>query len=81
VDTKYVARLQFTPDGAAVEGEWAVATTAGRRYREWVGRYGSNPAVMIRLIEETDGCERILRGRFHLRCLHIGRFLECGMAV
>ncbi|MFG2894941.1 hypothetical protein [Streptomyces sp. NPDC048248] len=61
MNTKYVARLQFTPDGAAVEGEWTVAATARSRYREWVGRYGSNPAVMIRLIEKTDGCERIRR--------------------
>ena len=57
--TKHIARLQFTPDGAAVEGEWTVATTARSRYREWVGRYGSDPAVVIRLIEETGGRELI----------------------
>ncbi|MFJ8677338.1 hypothetical protein [Streptomyces sp. NPDC093589] len=61
MSTKFIARLQFTPEGAAVEGEWSVAATARGRYREWVGRYGSNPAVVVQLIEETDGCERIER--------------------
>ena len=37
--TKYVARLQFTLDGAAVEGEWTAEPTAQGRYTEWVGRY------------------------------------------
>ncbi|MFE7932957.1 hypothetical protein ACFU6S_30415 [Streptomyces sp. NPDC057456] len=27
------------------------------RYTEWVGLYGAGPAVVIRLIEETDGRE------------------------
>lgn len=61
VDIKHIARLQFTRDGAAAEGEWTVTATARMRYREWVGRYGSDPTVMIRLIEETAGCECIRR--------------------
>ncbi|MBZ4016622.1 hypothetical protein [Streptomyces purpurogeneiscleroticus] len=61
MSTKYVARLQFTPDGAAVEGEWTAAATAEGRYTEWVGRYGSNPTVMIQLIEDTDGHECVVK--------------------
>ncbi|WP_406390183.1 hypothetical protein OG806_49595 [Streptomyces sp. NBC_00882] len=37
---------------------WAIPDTAQDRYTEWVGLYGSDPAVVIRLIEETDGRER-----------------------
>ncbi|MFC6064394.1 hypothetical protein [Streptomyces ochraceiscleroticus] len=59
--TKYLARLQFTPDGVAVEGEWTVPATARNRYTEWVGRYGSDPAVVIELMEDIDGRQRVLK--------------------
>ncbi|MFG2457029.1 hypothetical protein ACGFWE_08165 [Streptomyces sp. NPDC048523] len=57
--TKHLARLQFEADGPAVEGEWAIPDTAQDRYTEWVGLYGTDPAVVIRLIEESDGRERV----------------------
>ncbi|MGV9249017.1 hypothetical protein [Streptomyces sp. NPDC003710] len=57
--TRHLARLQFEADGPAVEGEWAVPGTAQDRYTEWVGRYGTNPFVVIRLIEEIDGDQRV----------------------
>jgi hypothetical protein len=33
--------------------------TAQERYTEWVGLYGTDPAVVIRLIEESDGRETV----------------------
>ena len=59
--TKHLARLQFVEDGPAVEGEWAVPGTAQDRYTEWVGLYGTGSTVVIQLIEETDGRERVCR--------------------
>ncbi|CAM5677394.1 hypothetical protein [Streptomyces mordarskii] len=59
--TKHLATLQFEVDGPAVEAEWTVAGTAQRRYAEWVGLYGTDPAVVIKLIEETDGHRRVRR--------------------
>jgi hypothetical protein len=59
--TKHLARLQFEEEGPAVEGEWAVPGPAHDRYREWVGRYGTGSTVVIQLIEETDGRERVRR--------------------
>ncbi|MCQ8194650.1 hypothetical protein [Streptomyces rugosispiralis] len=57
--TKHLARVQFAVGGPSVEGEWAVPGTAQDRYTEWVGLYGTNPDVVIRLIEETDGRRRV----------------------
>ncbi|MDT0570332.1 hypothetical protein RM704_23160 [Streptomyces sp. DSM 3412] len=59
--TRHLARLQFQTDGSLVEGEWAFPDTAQDQYREWVGLYGTGPAVVIQLIEETDGRERVHR--------------------
>ncbi|KIZ15645.1 hypothetical protein SNA_25860 [Streptomyces natalensis ATCC 27448] len=59
--TKYFATLQFEANGPTVEGEWTDGTTAWRTYRDWVGLYGSNPSVVIRLIEETDGRRQVLK--------------------
>lgn len=58
---KYLARLQFEEGGPAVTGEWVDDTTARRTYRGWVGLYGSNPSVVIRLIEDSDGGQRVLK--------------------
>ncbi|MCZ0999684.1 hypothetical protein O1M63_18710 [Streptomyces mirabilis] len=55
----YHVRMQFTPDGPAVEGTWANPDTALGRYREWVGSHGSLPEVKIVLAEEPDD------GRLH----------------
>ncbi|GAA3372613.1 hypothetical protein GCM10017744_104830 [Streptomyces antimycoticus] len=57
--TKHLATLQFRADGPAVEAEWTVVVTAQRRYAEWVGLYGTDPAVVIKLIEETGGRRRV----------------------
>jgi hypothetical protein len=57
--TKYFATLQFEANGPTVEGELADGTTARRAYRDCIGLYGSNPGVVIRLIEETDGRRRV----------------------
>ncbi|MFJ3310894.1 hypothetical protein ACIPSA_49790 [Streptomyces sp. NPDC086549] len=61
METKYLARLQFEADGPAVEGEWTLASTAHDRYTEWVGLYSKDPNVVVRLIEQTSGQERVLR--------------------
>ncbi len=37
METMYLVRLQFEADGPAVEGEWALPSTARDRYTEWVG--------------------------------------------
>lgn len=59
--TRHLSRLQFEEDGPAVEGAWTVPGTAQDRYTEWVGLYGAGPTVVIQLIEETDGRERVRR--------------------
>lgn len=63
----YLVRLQFVAGGPAVTGEWADDSTARRTWRDWIGLYGSDERVVIRLAEETGGSERVLltweRGR------------------
>lgn len=61
MDTKHLATLQFEADGPAVEGEWIDDSTARRTYRDWVGLYGSNPSVVIRLVEETGGRRHVIK--------------------
>ncbi|MGW1374456.1 hypothetical protein ACQUSR_01950 [Streptomyces sp. P1-3] len=65
--TKYLAVLQFTANGPKVTGEWTSDTTALRTWRDWVGLYGSDEQVVIRVIEETDGRERVLTAWEHGR--------------
>ncbi|MGW9024515.1 hypothetical protein ACWGQ5_09820 [Streptomyces sp. NPDC055722] len=59
--TKHLATLQFEVNGPVVEGEWTSAVTARDRYTEWIGLYSKNPDVVIRLIEETDDRQRVLK--------------------
>ncbi|WP_328380615.1 hypothetical protein OHB13_38035 (plasmid) [Streptomyces sp. NBC_00440] len=59
--TRHIVILQFEADGPAVEGDWSDGSTARRNYRDWVGLYGSDPHVAIQLIEEADGCRRVLK--------------------
>jgi hypothetical protein len=63
----HVVRLQFEAGGPAVTGEWAEDATARRTWRDWVGLYGSDEKVVIRLAEQSGGSERVLlaweRGR------------------
>lgn len=61
MESRYLARLQFVATGPAVQGEWTVLDTAEERYTTWVGLYSQNPAVVIQLIEETNGLEHVLR--------------------
>ncbi|MFI2040888.1 hypothetical protein ACIOK4_42075 [Streptomyces bottropensis] len=60
-------RLQFAAGGPAVTGEWVDGTTARRTWRDWVGLYGSDEKVVVRLAENAGGRERVLlvweRGR------------------
>ncbi|MER6693502.1 hypothetical protein [Streptomyces minutiscleroticus] len=58
---RYLAVLQFQEDGPAVTGEWEKDATARGVYRDWIGLYTGNPAVIVQLLEETDGVRRTLR--------------------
>lgn len=58
--TKYIATLQFKVGGSAVTGEWSEKATARSIYRDWIGLYGSDQSVVIRLVEETAGGQRVL---------------------
>ncbi|MGW4735155.1 hypothetical protein ACWEQC_39440 [Streptomyces shenzhenensis] len=53
-------RLQFGAGGPAVVGEWADGATARRVWRGWVGLYGSDRKVVIRLARDAGGSERVL---------------------
>ncbi|MEV6332621.1 hypothetical protein [Streptomyces sp. NPDC051909] len=59
--TRYLVVLQFEEGGPAVTGEWADDAPALRTYRGWVGLYGSQDSVVIRLIEVSDGREHVLK--------------------
>ncbi|MFF0228553.1 hypothetical protein [Streptomyces sp. NPDC004629] len=53
-------RLQFGAVGPAVIGEWADGATAHRAWHSWVGLYGSDQSVVIRLAREAGGSEDVL---------------------
>jgi hypothetical protein len=57
----YRVTLRFRADGPAVTGEWAEQETADRRYRSYVGLYGSLPAVTIRLDQLAGGHVQVLK--------------------
>ncbi|MFD0449294.1 MULTISPECIES: DNA glycosylase AlkZ-like family protein [Streptomyces violaceusniger group] len=48
--------------GPAIEAEWTVVGTAQRRYAKWVRLYETDPAVVIKLLDETDGRRDPLAG-------------------
>lgn len=58
--TTHLVHLQFVAGGPAVTGEWADGATARRTWRDWVGLYGSDEKVVIRLAEGAGGGERLL---------------------
>ena len=58
--TQYCVKVQFEAGGPAVTGWWSVEETARRCYRDWIGLYGSDQSVVIRLVEETAGGQRVL---------------------
>ncbi|MDX3232560.1 hypothetical protein [Streptomyces sp. ME19-01-6] len=58
----YRVMLQFEESGPGVTGEWASGATARKTYREWIGLYAAkDSAVVVQLVEETDGVRRTLR--------------------
>jgi hypothetical protein len=59
--TRHFARQRCEPGGLAVTGTWTDDTTALRTYRDGVGLCGSQPTIVIQLIEETDGVWRTRR--------------------
>lgn len=67
-----LVRLQFVADGPAVTGEWTDGATASRTWRDWVGLYGSDKKVVIRLTDDTDKSERLLKA------WERGRLVETG---
>lgn len=63
---RYRVHLSFRPDGPEDTGDWDVWEPADRTYREWIGLYGSQPQVTIRLTEATaDGPRRVLKSWPH----------------
>ncbi|WP_030185944.1 hypothetical protein [Streptomyces capuensis] len=58
--TQYCVKLQFEAGGPAVTGWWSNEATARRNYRDHIGLYGSGQSVVIRLVEETAGGQRVL---------------------
>lgn len=48
-------RLSFANSDGLVTGTWNEREPAGRKYREWLGLYGSQPGVGLQLVEERDG--------------------------
>lgn len=64
---KHLVRPQFVAHGPAITGQWTDGATARRTWRDWVGLYGSDEKVVIRLTDDADGNERLLiaweRGR------------------
>ncbi|MGW2747825.1 hypothetical protein [Streptomyces sp. NPDC001450] len=58
--TTHLVRLQFAAGGPTVTGDWADGATARRAWRDWVGLFGSDEKVVVRLAEDADGAERVL---------------------
>ncbi|MFD6113781.1 hypothetical protein ACFWG0_27235 [Streptomyces yangpuensis] len=55
-------RLRFGPPSSpAVTGTWDSAATAERKFRGFIGRYGSQADVRIELVEDGPEGERIVR--------------------
>lgn len=61
--TLYRAILRFTEGGPAVTGEWEDNPAAARKtYKEWIGLYTRDPAVVVQFVaDEDDGERRIIR--------------------
>ncbi|MCL6731037.1 hypothetical protein [Streptomyces neyagawaensis] len=53
--TLYRAIVQFTEGGPAVTGEWEDnAVVARRTYKEWIGLYAHDPAVVVQFVADGD---------------------------
>ncbi|MER7952384.1 hypothetical protein ABTY59_33830 [Streptomyces sp. NPDC096079] len=58
----YIVTLKFKSGGPRVTGTWDDEDPADRRFRSWVGLYGSDTTTVITLTEQTpDGGERLIR--------------------
>ncbi|MEW2530665.1 hypothetical protein [Streptomyces sp. NPDC047071] len=52
--------MQFTAGGPAVTGQWSREQTARAAFTSWIGLYGSDPAVVIRVTAASGGRTRVL---------------------
>ncbi|NSC25363.1 hypothetical protein FM076_31115 [Streptomyces albus subsp. chlorinus] len=57
----YRLTCRFRPGGPLNSGWWTDRETAERRYREWIGLYGSTPGTVITLTRETGAGSEVLR--------------------
>ncbi|WP_406337357.1 hypothetical protein [Streptomyces sp. NBC_00649] len=49
-------RVTLTTGGAVVMlGEWSIRETGERKFRSWIGSYGSVPGARIALAEQAGG--------------------------
>jgi hypothetical protein len=55
VTTLFRTTLQFTAGGPSVTGEWTEDTTARKAWRDWIGLYGSDEKVTVRVVETAAG--------------------------
>ncbi|MFD9078161.1 hypothetical protein [Streptomyces erythrochromogenes] len=61
-------RLRFGPPSSpAVTGTWDSSESAERKFRGFIGRYGSQTDVRIELIEDVPAGERVVRSWTHER--------------
>ncbi|MBB5109445.1 hypothetical protein [Streptomyces spectabilis] len=65
----FTASLQFTAGGPAVTGQWSREQTARATFTSWIGLYGSNPDVVIRITATSCGRTRMLESWDHGRLL------------
>ncbi|QDQ16744.1 hypothetical protein FH965_35425 [Streptomyces spectabilis] len=59
--------MQFTAGGPAVTGQWSREQTARATFTSWIGLYGSNPDVVLRVTATSGGRTRVLTSREHGR--------------
>ncbi|MFF1760395.1 hypothetical protein [Streptomyces sp. NPDC058266] len=50
---RYRLTLTTTGDGTVMDGRWADLATALRKFRSWIGSYGSMPGARIELAEQA----------------------------
>lgn len=57
----YTVTLQARPGRTTASGHWNEQQPALRKYREWVGMYGTGDAVIELTAEDDDGTQRVLK--------------------
>ncbi|MFD4653809.1 hypothetical protein [Streptomyces sp. NPDC058441] len=50
---RYRLTLTTTHDGTVMDGRWVDLATAGRKFRSWIGSYGSMPGARIELTKQA----------------------------